>query len=84
MQCARNMYFGYFVTTPDAVCILDGTGIIAFDAHLNEKWKIHGIAIDGVVFKEIIDNWIMKISCQNLPERWYDLKIDIRSGNIVM
>lgn len=79
-----DMYFGYFVTTPDAVYILDGTGVIAFNANLNEKWRNHTLAVDGVTFEEIIDNQIMRISCEmDPPGGWVDKKIDIQTGAAV-
>ena len=34
-----EMYFGYFVVLKQMICILDGTGIIALDANLEEKWR---------------------------------------------
>ena len=79
-----DMYFGYFVTTPDAVYVLDGTGIIAFNAHLNEKWKNHNLAVDGVTFEEIIDYHIMKISCEmSPPDGWVEKMIDTNTGEII-
>ena len=34
-----EMYFGYFVVLKQMICILDGTGIIALDVNLEEKWR---------------------------------------------
>lgn len=78
------MYFGYFVTTTDAVYVLDGTGIIAFRANLIEKWRNHNLAVDGVTFGGIVNNQIMKVSCEmNPPGKWVERKIDIHTGKIV-
>lgn len=78
-----DMYFGYFVTTSDAVYVLDGTGIIAFDLNLNEKWRNHHLAIDGVTFQEIIDCQFMRISCEmDPPGGWIDRIIDMNTGEV--
>lgn len=79
-----EMYFGYFVISNDAVYVLDGTGIIAFDAKLNEIWRNHSLAVDGVTFQGMIDDEIMSISCEmDPPGGWVDRKINIKNGEIV-
>lgn len=79
-----EMYFGSFVTTPDSVYVLDGTGIIAFNTHLNEKWRNHNLAIDGVTFEEIVDYHTMRISCEmDPPGGWVERIIDTNTGEII-
>lgn len=80
-QTDVEMYFGYFVTTKEAVFVLDGTGIIAFDTNLHEIWRNHSLAIDGVTFQEIVDDEIMIVSCEmDPPEGWIDKKINVKNG----
>ena len=75
------MYFGYFVLSKEAVYILDGSGIIAFNKNLKEIWRNHSLAIDGVTFQEMLDNEIMSISCEmDPPGDWINRKINIKSG----
>ena len=79
-----EMYFGYFVVSKEAVYILDGRGIIAFNESLDEIWRNHSLAIDGVKFQEMLNDEIMSISCEmDPPGGWVDRMIDIRSGEIV-
>ena len=79
-----EMYFGYFVLSKEAVYILDGSGIIAFNDNLDEIWRNHSLAIDGVTFKEMLDNEIMSISCEmDPPGGWVDRKINIKTGEVV-
>ncbi len=79
-----EMYFGYFVLSKEAVYILDGSGIIAFDDNLEEIWRKHSLAIDGVIFQEMFDNEIMSISCEmDPPGGWINRKINIKSGKVV-
>ncbi len=80
-QIDVEMYFGYFVTTKDAVYVLDGTGIIAFDSNLKEIWRNHSLAEDGVTFQEIMDDEIMIVSCEmDPPGGWIDRKINRKTG----
>lgn len=58
------MYLGYFVTTTDAVYVLDARGIIVFIANFIEKWINHDLATDGVIFDGIVNNQIIKLSCK--------------------
>ena len=75
------MYFGYFVLSKEAVYILDGSGIIAFNKNLEEIWRNLSLAIDGVTFQEMLDNEIMSISCEmDPPGDWINRKINIKSG----
>ncbi len=79
-----EMYFGYFVVSGKFVYILDGTGITAFDEKLNEIWRNHSLAVDGVTFQGMIDDEIMSISCEmDPPGGWVDRKINIKNGEIV-
>lgn len=50
-----EMYFRSFVTTPDEVYVLDGTGIIAFNADLIEKWRNHNLAVINTNTGEVTD-----------------------------
>ena len=79
-----EMYFGYFVLSKEAVYILDGSGIIAFNENLDEIWKNHSLAIDGVTFQEMLGDEIMSISCEmDPPGGWVNRKINIKTGEIV-
>lgn len=79
-----EMYFGYFVLSKEAIYILDGTGIIAFNKSLVEIWRNHSLAIDGVTFQEMLDDEIMSISCEmDPPGGWVNKMINIKSGEIV-
>lgn len=79
-----EMYFGYFVLSKEAVYILDGSGIIAFNKDLDEIWRNHSLAIDGVTFQEMLDNEIMSISCEmDPPGGWVSRKINIKTGEVV-
>ena len=79
-----EMYFGYFEVHEEAVYILDGRGIIAFDKNLEEIWRNHNLAVDGVISLGMIDEEIMSISCEmDPPGCWVDKKINIKSGEIV-
>ena len=79
-----EMYFGYFVVFKEVLYILDGKGIIAFNESLNEIWRNHSLAIDGVIFQEMLDDEIMRISCEmDPPGGWVDRMINIKSGEIV-
>lgn len=78
------MYFGYFVLSKEAVYILDGSGIIAFNRNLDEIWRNHSLPIDGVTFQEMLDDEIMSISCEmDPPGGWVDRKIHVKSVKIV-
>ncbi len=78
-----EMYFGYFVVYKEAVYILDGNGIIAFNENLDEIWRNHSLAIDGVLFQEMLDDEIMSISCEmDPPGSWVCRRINIKSGEI--
>jgi hypothetical protein len=79
-----EMYFGYFILRKEAVYILDGTGIMAFNERLEEIWRNHRLAIDGVTFREMIDDEIMMVSCEmDPPGGWVDRKINIKNGEVV-
>lgn len=79
-----ELYFGYFVLSKEAVYILDGSGIIAFNNNLVEIWRNHRLAIDGVTFQEMLDDEIMSISCEmDPPGGWINRKINIITGEIV-
>ncbi len=83
-QIDVEMYFGYFVTTKDALYVLDGRGIIAFDSSMNEMLRNHSLAIDGVTFNEMINDEIMSISCDmDPPGGWVDRKINVKRGEII-
>lgn len=80
-----EMYFGYFVVFKETIFILDGNGIIAIDEKLGEIWRNHSLAIDGVIFQEMLDDEIMSISCEmDPPGGWVDRKINIKNGEIVV
>lgn len=57
----------YFVVYKEAVYILDENGIMAFNENLDEIWRKHSLAIDGVIFQEMLDDEIMSISCEMDP-----------------
>lgn len=79
-----EMYFGYFVVYKEAVYILDGSGIIAFNKNLDEIWRNHSLAIDGVTFQELLDDEIMSISCEmDPPGGWVNRKINMKTGEVV-
>ncbi len=79
-----EMYFGYFIVSKEAVYILDGTGIIAFNESLEEIWRNHRLAIDGVTFQEMLDDKIMSVSCEmDPPGGWVDRKINVKNGEVV-
>lgn len=79
-----EMYFGYFIVSKEAVYILDGTGIIAFNESLEEIWRNHRLAIDGVTFQEMFDDEIMCVSCEmDPPGGWVDRKINVKNGEVV-
>ena len=79
-----EMYFGYFVLSKDAVYILDGSGIIAFNEKFEEIWRNHSLAIDGVILQEMLDDEIMSISCEmDPPGDWVNRKINIKTGEVV-
>jgi len=83
-QIDVEMYFGYFVTTKDALYVLDGEGIIAFDSRMNEMWRNHSLAIDGVTFNEMINDEIMSVSCEmDPPGGWVDRKINVKQGEVI-
>lgn len=75
--------FGYFVLSKEAVYILDGSGIIAFNENLDEIWRNHSLAIDGVTFQEMLGDEIMSISCEmDPPGGWVNRKINVKTGKL--
>lgn len=79
-----EMYFGDFEVSKETIFIFDGNGIIAFNKNLDEIWRNHKLAIDGVIFQEMLNDDIMSIDCEmDPPGGWINRKINIKTGEIV-
>jgi hypothetical protein len=76
------MYFGYFAINPfhDMLFVLAGQEVLAFNSHLQEIWSTQGLAVDGVVLKEIGENSLIVEAEMDPPGGWQRVIIDIKTG----
>lgn len=84
----RNMeideYFGYFHQNADRLYVLGCSNITAFDVSSHIIWESEYIAVDGIVFNDIVNN-VMYVECEmNPPGGWTERKIDIITGKIII
>lgn len=80
----NKIKLGDFEVSKETIFIFDGNGIIAFNKNLDEIWRNHKLAIDGVIFQEMLNDDIMSIDCEmDPPGGWINRKINIKTGEIV-
>ena len=78
-------YFGYFELAPfhRMAIVLTGTGILAFDSDLQEMWSSHHVAVDGIVCKEIGQQFLTVDAEMDPPGGWQRVTIDLKTGKEV-
>ena len=76
-------YFGYFYINNDELYVLGCCNVTALDKDINIKWKSPNIAVDGILFNDVIND-IMHIQCEmDPPGGWVERQIDLRTGSVV-
>ena len=84
LKLEMNGYFGHLYYDKDAFYIADANGIHCIYKNGKILWSNNGLAIDGVIIKEITDNKILGSGEWDPPGGWIDFSIAKSTGNKII
>lgn len=67
-------------TGEETLFVLGQCDVLAFRASLDLRWRADGVAVDGILFKEVHGNSVRISAEMDPPGGWFAVALDLQTG----